>query len=304
VLGAVIFATLLAVWPGSRGVFRGSLAAEPAGLSAGQFHGDGHSSAAPLTTTEAAIHPMEAVAASLAPEPPKPTPEAPSPAPVAAVEPESDDGSSGQPPPELEPTPEPIVAAYAPPTDDLAAQDAAGRGQPPPLAESLSEPASPAAPADVPAPRVTAIGDSVMLAAAGDLAAAILNIEVDAEVGRVVSTAIDILRARRNAGQLGDVVVVHVGNNSPFTASQFDEMMGLMADVTRVVFVNLKVPRDWEGPNNAVLAAGVARYPNAVLVDWYTASVDRPQFFQDGVHLRPEGALAYAQLIAASVGSP
>ena len=284
-------------------MFRGSLAAEPAGLSVGQLRGDGHSSAAPLTTTEAAIHPMEAVAASLAPEPPKPTPEAPSPAPVAAVEPEIDNGSSGQPPPELEPTPEPIVAAYVP-TDDLATQDTAGQGQPAPLPESQPEQASPDAPADAPAPLVTAIGDSVMLAAGGDLAAAILNIEVDAEVGRVVSTAVDILRARRNAGQLGDVVVVHIGNNSPFTASQFDEMMGLMADVTRVVFVNLKVPRDWEGPNNAVLAAGVARYPNAVLVDWYTASVDRPQFFQDGVHLRPEGALAYAQLIAAAVGSP
>jgi hypothetical protein len=53
------------------------------------------------------------------------------------------------------------------------------------------------------------------------------------------------------------------------------------------------------------LAEGVARYPNAVLVDWHAASIDHPDFFWgDGIHLRPEGAQAYAQLIAASLGAP
>jgi hypothetical protein len=148
------------------------------------------------------------------------------------------------------------------------------------------------------------VGDSVMLAAAGDLAAAISGIEIDAEVGRPVSAAIDVLRALSNAGELGDIVVVHIGNNSPFSPSQFDEMMELMAGVNRVVFVNLKVPRDWEGPNNTVIAEGVARYPNAVLADWYSASVDHPEFFIDGVHLRPEGVQTYTQLIAAYTTTP
>ena len=31
----------------------------------------------------------------------------------------------------------------------------------------------------------------------------------------------------------------------------------VLADVHRVVFVNVKVPRPWEQPNNAVLADGV-----------------------------------------------
>jgi len=157
----------------------------------------------------------------------------------------------------------------------------------------------------VPAVRVTAIGDSVMLGAANTLAPAIGNIEVDAAVGRQVSAAIDIMRAYRDAGRLGEVVVVHMGNNGTFSASQFDEMMQALADVRRVVFVNLKVPRNWEGSNNTVLAEGVARYPNSVLVDWHAASVDRPDFFwSDGIHLRPEAAQYYAQLIAASVGAP
>jgi len=100
-------------------------------------------------------------------------------------------------------------------------------------------------------------------------------------------------------------VIVHVGNNGTITAEQFDEMMGVLAGARRVVFVNVNVPRLWEGPNNAVLADGVRRYPNAVLVDWYAASVDHPEYFvEDGVHLSIEGQRVYADLIAAHLGTP
>jgi lysophospholipase L1-like esterase len=149
---------------------------------------------------------------------------------------------------------------------------------------------------------VTAIGDSVMLSAAPTLEQTLPNMGINAAVGRQVSAAIDILRARRAAGQLGAIVVVHLGNNGTFTARQFDEMMQVLAGVKRVVFVNVKVPRPWEGPNNTALADGVKRYPNAVLVDWHTASANRPElFWSDGIHLNPEGAKVYADLIAASI---
>jgi peptidoglycan/LPS O-acetylase OafA/YrhL len=161
------------------------------------------------------------------------------------------------------------------------------------------------APSETPGPRVTAIGDSVMLGAATTLAPTVGNIEVDAEVGRQVSTAIDLLRAYRDAGRLGEVVVVHMGNNGTFSANQFDQMMEILANERRVVFVNLKVPRSWEGSNNTVIAEGVARYSNTALIDWHALSVDRSDFFwSDGIHLRPEAALYYSQLIAAAVAAP
>jgi peptidoglycan/LPS O-acetylase OafA/YrhL len=159
--------------------------------------------------------------------------------------------------------------------------------------------------APTPARHVTAIGDSVMISAAKELEHAIGNISIDAAQARQISTVIDILRARRATGQLGEVVLVHVGNNGPISASQFDEMMQVLADVPRVVVMNVKVPRFWEGPNNVVLAEGVQRYPNSVLVDWHTASVNRPElFWDDGIHLRPEGALVYADLAAAHLTAP
>jgi hypothetical protein len=50
------------------------------------------------------------------------------------------------------------------------------------------------------------------------------------------------------------------------------------------------------------LAAAVPQYPNAVLLDWKTVANQHPEFFvEDGVHLKPEGAAVYADLIAKSL---
>jgi hypothetical protein len=148
---------------------------------------------------------------------------------------------------------------------------------------------------------VSAIGDSVMLGAIGGLQKDIQGLTViDAQVGLQVYTATDILKSRRASGQLGDVVVVHLGNNGTFTKGEFDQIMRILSGVDKVVFVNVSVPRPWEEPNNQVIAEGVARYPNTVLVDWHSASADRPElFYKDGYHLRPEGQQIYADLISA-----
>jgi len=145
---------------------------------------------------------------------------------------------------------------------------------------------------------VTAIGDSVMVGAAPELARAIPGADVDAEIGRQAQAVLNILLDRSAAGALGDAVVIHVGNNGIFKSSQFDAMMQSLADRRIVIFVNVKIPRDWEGPNNDVIAAGVGRYGNAALVDWHGASVDRPElFYDDGIHLRPAGIQLYTSLI-------
>jgi peptidoglycan/LPS O-acetylase OafA/YrhL len=150
---------------------------------------------------------------------------------------------------------------------------------------------------------VSAIGDSVMLGAVGGLQKHLQGLTVvDAEVGLQVFAATDTLRYRRALGQLGDVVIVHLGNNGTFTRGQFDEIMRILSGVDRVVFVNVSVPRAWEEPNNEVIAEGVERYPNAVLVDWHSASADRSEiFYRDGYHLRPGGQRLYADLISSSL---
>ena len=151
------------------------------------------------------------------------------------------------------------------------------------------------------APSVTAIGDSVMLGAAYSLAGSIPGIDVDAQVGRQASAAISLLSQRAASNLLGSVILMDIGNNGTFTSAQFDQIMAI-AGTRTVIFVNLRVPRSWQDGNNAVIADGVARYPNARLVDWKAAGDAHPDvFYSDGIHLTPDGASLYTSLIVAAL---
>jgi len=155
-----------------------------------------------------------------------------------------------------------------------------------------------------PAPHreILAFGESVMIQGAEALARDLGPVRVDAAVGRHVADGVEILQERADAGELGDTVIVQLGNNGPFRAGQFEAAMDALQDVPVVVWVNVRVPRDWEAHNNRVIESGVARYPNAHLVDWYDATEGRPDlFWKDGYHPRPKGARLYADLIAESV---
>jgi len=141
-----------------------------------------------------------------------------------------------------------------------------------------------------------------MLGAAPALARQVPNLDLDAKVGRQMSAALDILSADRASGRLGDVVVLHMGNNGVLTSSQLHDMMSLLAGVPRVVLVNDKVPRPWQDPNDAMLQQLAHDFPNVRLVDWRSASQPHPEFFwDDATHLRPDGASFYAALVAAQV---
>jgi hypothetical protein len=151
----------------------------------------------------------------------------------------------------------------------------------------------------VPGP-VSAVGDSILLDIQPYLETDVPGTQIDGLVSRQFESGIAVVQAERAAGTLGNVLVVELGTNGTVTPTDFDDMMQAAAGVTRVVFVNMNVPRPWEAPDNAVLAAGVARYPGvAVLADWNGLSVGHPEWFTpDQVHLQPAGAQALAGLVA------
>jgi hypothetical protein len=149
------------------------------------------------------------------------------------------------------------------------------------------------------------IGDSVMLGASSELTRAIPGMEIDAVVGRQAATGIDILRARAAQGEVPDVVIFGLGTNGPLTRQEISQAMDALTGVQRVVFVNNSMPREWEAPNNALLASAVRNYPNAVLADWYALTVAVPGLLtDDDIHLRVSGAIAYAALVAPIATAP
>ena len=170
-------------------------------------------------------------------------------------------------------------------------------------------PATPPVPAAAPAPTgvaVTAIGDSVMVSAAGALRARLgPSGYIDAVNRRQFSDAVDIARAMREQGLLGKVVIVHLGNNGPVRGSHVDALMAELAGVPSVLLVNVRVNGFWQDSVNQTFADAARRHPAIRLVDWHHHSDGHPDWFQsDGTHFKATsgpGAHAYADLLAGSV---
>jgi peptidoglycan/LPS O-acetylase OafA/YrhL len=154
-----------------------------------------------------------------------------------------------------------------------------------------------------PDPHVVAVGDSVMVGAKPQLREKFGRIRIDARVARQVSEGINRLKLMRRRGQLGDAVIVHLGNNGKFTSGQFEEIIRLLDGVKRIIFVNVKVPRRWEASVNRVLVAGVHRHPGVVYVNWrhLWRYCSGRVFGSDATHLTPAGARCYARIIAGAI---
>jgi hypothetical protein len=180
----------------------------------------------------------------------------------------------------------------------------------PPAAETTTTIApavavAPPAPVAAPPPVVSAIGDSVMLGAAPRLQGRLNGGVIDARVGRQFVEGIAVAKRLHDEGRLGQVVVIHLGTNGPPHPQDIDGLMAQLAGVPRVLLVTSRMPRTWEGATNDALRAAIARHPTAVLVDWFALSNGHPEWFlSDGVHLRPPGAQAFADLIGGAIVPP
>ena len=158
------------------------------------------------------------------------------------------------------------------------------------------------------APTITAFGDSIMLGTRAYLELAFGDdIVVDAEVSRQFSQLPDTIadyKSDPDNPPLGDVVIIHLGTNGFLNSRVFDETMEQLETTQRVLFVNVRVPRTWEEEVNRQLTRGVERWDNAYLVDWHGYSAGQEDNWinpTDGVHMVREGALAYTQLLQASL---
>ncbi len=153
---------------------------------------------------------------------------------------------------------------------------------------------------------VTAIGDSVMLGVAQQLMEKIEGTKVDAEVSRQAGGVLDRVQRLHDKGVLAPTVVIHTGTNGIVTEEELRQMLDILSDRARVVVVNTNVPRPWMEPNNETIAKVVPDYPNAVIADWYSVSVDNPEYFvSDGTHPQwPDGIKAFVREIMRGVGVP
>lgn len=153
-----------------------------------------------------------------------------------------------------------------------------------------------------PGPPPLAIGDSVMLGATRELAAA--GFEVDTRGCRQMSEGLRLIAARRRAGSLPDVVVVALGTNWYITTADIRTGLRLLGRNRVLGMVTPTEPGGGSSSDHAVIRAAGRRWPNRVKVlDWAALSSGR-DYTWDGMHLKPEGAAAFSRLLSRAFSWP
>jgi peptidoglycan/LPS O-acetylase OafA/YrhL len=189
-------------------------------------------------------------------------------------------------------------SALAPSASSPAAT--AGPPSTPPATRGAVPPA--AAPARVPGSQVFAVGDSVMLASAVQLAAALPGISIDAQVSRQVSVGLPVVQRLAATGTLRRVVVFALGTNGAFTPEEMRQLIQAVGPRRELVLVNTYEARSWEAEVNRLIDATARRYRNVVVANWFTTIGHQTGLlWPDGVHPRLGGARLYARMVAAAV---
>jgi hypothetical protein len=177
--------------------------------------------------------------------------------------------------------------------------DPSGSAVPPAVVETTTTTTAPPVPI-----AQFALGDSVMLGAAGELTTR--GYTVDAKESRQFSDGRAIVEQLRDAGRLGDVVVVHLGTNGNINPDDLTAMMDALADVPQVLLLTIDVEREWTAGNNDLILSTASTYPNASVLYWADLADACPGdcFQDDGYHLRPDGQVYYASLIDGALEAP
>lgn len=145
---------------------------------------------------------------------------------------------------------------------------------------------------------VTVIGDSVIIGVEPYLKEVLPKIVVDGKEGRQMSQARDVIDKLQAQGKLGDQIILELGTNGPFKKQQLRSLLESLSDKEQVLLVTTRVPKDWQDAVNANIQSVADEFSNVDVVDWYAASKDKADYFyQDGVHLKPDGSRYFASLL-------
>lgn len=151
---------------------------------------------------------------------------------------------------------------------------------------------------------VTAIGDSVLLDASSALSTQIPGIYVDGKVSRQAWAVSDMIASLQDKNLLGNTIILHLGTNGAFRQSVGQNIIDQLGSERQIYWVTVFAPSvPWAAQSNATIRALAAANSNVHLIDWANyAKGHRSWFFSDGIHLKPEGQKAYADLIKTSCG--
>ena len=151
-------------------------------------------------------------------------------------------------------------------------------------------------------PRIVALGDSVMIGAASNLAARLgPGFSMNAKVGRQANEFVEIVQQLRREGHHPNAMIIQMGNNGPLYSEDMEAIQKATADVGQLFFINDHAPVSWVEETNHALAEAAADWPHTTLIDWRSVAEENEDLLWDGIHLKPAAAGLYARLVFAAV---
>jgi peptidoglycan/LPS O-acetylase OafA/YrhL len=157
-------------------------------------------------------------------------------------------------------------------------------------------------PPEVSGDQVSAVGDSIMVASAAALAAAMPGIFIDAQVGSQMQSGVAVIQRLAAAGALRHIVIIGLGTNGDVTASQIRQLRQAIGPNRDLVLVNTFGPMPWEREDNTLLDAAARQGGHTELANWNQAiAADPSLLWPDGIHPQPSGAKLYARVVLAAV---
>ncbi len=209
--------------------------------------------------------------------------------------------ASATPTPPATPHPTPSGTPSASPCGPGGLQADGGPRPAPTCADPRGRPAPPPD-AVVAGTRVSAIGDSVMLASAPALLAGLPGIQIDAQVSRSMWAGTGIVESLAAQGALREYVVVSLGTNGPVSADALQEIYDTVGRSRTLVLVTAFAPRDWIDGVNHDLSAFAATHPGVVLADWSGAIAPHVDLLAgDQIHPGSSGGQIYASTVTDAI---
>ncbi len=149
---------------------------------------------------------------------------------------------------------------------------------------------------------VIVIGDSVPKGAESQFYEYFPNGYMDAAIGRQLYTGVEVYQSCQAAGYDRDIVVWAIGDNG---VAREDDVRALIdaVDPNKQIFIcTVRVPLALQDINNELFKEIAAQYDNVSIIDWYEESAGHSEYFwDDGTHLRPEGAEAYVLMLRRAI---
>ena len=145
------------------------------------------------------------------------------------------------------------------------------------------------------------IGDSITVDVTDYFYKVLPNSISDTKIGRSTLTGVKVFDEYQTQKKWdGDGVIFALGTNGPMydTLGRIRQKVG-----DKPLFLTtVHAPKEDFESSNEEIRKFVKEHEHTYLIDWYTASADHPEYFdQDDTHLLPKGAEAYAQCIKDAV---